>query len=409
VPIKLMAASRRRPGLTRAEYFRCLEHYHGTAARQERFKINRYIQNHVIDGAFGILSDTSHKNRTSVREAVVELYFDCFQDMLDCPRSLTAELYPPILHQRGLVPALEWLVLWMQAKYGLIMNLICHKPIESSSQGITIFLFQATRELLFNVVKHAGVNTVSVEIRQQEDQIQIAVADQGVGFNPASLRAANATTGGLGLFSLIERLAHLGGRMEIDSSPGEGTRITLFAPLSSLPLKTAPLVAEKQTFVSAPNKRQTPSDNKEKRIRVVLVDDHKIVRQGLAALLREQPYLQVVGEASNGQSALDLIRQIRPDIVLMDIGLPDISGIEVTQILHNELPDVRIIGLSMFDEGEKAAAIRKAGAVDYVSKGEPSEAVIVAIRACVPVPEQMEKRFPDGDLNGRAPATTTLG
>jgi CheY-like chemotaxis protein len=404
-----MAASRRRPGLTRAEYCRYLEHYHGTAARQERFKINRYIQNHVIDGAFGILSDTSHKNRTSVREAVVELYFDCFQDMLDCPRSLTAELYPPILHQRGLVPALEWLVLWMQAKYGLIMNLICHKPIESSSQGITIFLFQATRELLFNVVKHAGVNTVSVEIRQQEDQIQIAVADQGVGFNPASLRAANATTGGLGLFSLIERLAHLGGRMEIDSSPGKGTRITLFAPLSSLPLKTAPLVAEKQTFVSAPNKRQTPSDNKEKRIRVVLVDDHKIVRQGLAALLREQPYLQVVGEASNGQSALDLIRQIRPDIVLMDIGLPDISGIEVTQILHNELPDVRIIGLSMFDEGEKAAAIRKAGAVDYVSKGEPSEAVIVAIRACVPVPEQMEKRFPDGDLNGRAPATTTLG
>jgi hypothetical protein len=78
-----MAASRRRPGLTRAEYCRYLEHYHGTAARQERFKINRYIQNHVIDGAFGILSDTSHKNRTSVREAVVELYFDCFQDMLD--------------------------------------------------------------------------------------------------------------------------------------------------------------------------------------------------------------------------------------------------------------------------------------------------------------------------------------
>jgi hypothetical protein len=83
VPIKLMAASRRRPGLTRAEYFRYIEHYHGTVARQERFKINRYIQNHVIDGAFGVLSDTSHKNKTSDLEAVVELYFDCFQDMID--------------------------------------------------------------------------------------------------------------------------------------------------------------------------------------------------------------------------------------------------------------------------------------------------------------------------------------
>jgi EthD domain len=83
VPIKLMAASRRRPGLTRAEYFRYIEHYHGTVARIERFKIDRYIQNHVIDGAFGVLSDTSHKNKAVDREGVVELYFSSFRDMLD--------------------------------------------------------------------------------------------------------------------------------------------------------------------------------------------------------------------------------------------------------------------------------------------------------------------------------------
>jgi hypothetical protein len=83
VPIKLMAASRRRPGLTRAEYFRYIEHYHGTVARLERFKIDRYIQNHVIDGAFGVLSDTSHKNKAVDREGVVELYFSNFRDMLD--------------------------------------------------------------------------------------------------------------------------------------------------------------------------------------------------------------------------------------------------------------------------------------------------------------------------------------
>ena len=82
MPITLMAASRRRPGLTRAEYFRYIEHYHGTVARLERFKIDRYIQNHVIDGAFGVLSDTSHKNKATDREAVVELYFYQFPDML---------------------------------------------------------------------------------------------------------------------------------------------------------------------------------------------------------------------------------------------------------------------------------------------------------------------------------------
>jgi hypothetical protein len=81
--MKLMAASRRRPGLTRAEYFRYIEHYHGTVARVERFKIEKYIQNHVIDGAFGVLSDAGgHQNKVADRDAVVELHFDSFRDML---------------------------------------------------------------------------------------------------------------------------------------------------------------------------------------------------------------------------------------------------------------------------------------------------------------------------------------
>jgi len=83
MPIKLMAASRKRPGLTHAEYQRYLEFYHGTIARQERLKINTYIQNHVIDGAFGVLSDESHQQTVVDRDAVVELYFDTFPEMIE--------------------------------------------------------------------------------------------------------------------------------------------------------------------------------------------------------------------------------------------------------------------------------------------------------------------------------------
>jgi hypothetical protein len=82
MPIKLMAASRRRPGLTRAEYQRYIEFYHGTIARQERFKIESYVQNHVIDGAFGTLADSTHQ-QVAERDAVVELYFNNFRDMLE--------------------------------------------------------------------------------------------------------------------------------------------------------------------------------------------------------------------------------------------------------------------------------------------------------------------------------------
>jgi hypothetical protein len=81
MPIKLMAASRKRPGLTRAEYQRYLEFYHGTIARRERFQIRSYVQNHVIDGAFGVLEDATHQ-QVADRDAVVELCFDNFADML---------------------------------------------------------------------------------------------------------------------------------------------------------------------------------------------------------------------------------------------------------------------------------------------------------------------------------------
>ena len=82
MPIKLMAASRRRPGLTRAEYQRYIEFYHGSIARRERFKISSYIQNHVIDGAFGVLADATHQ-QVAERDAVVELSFDNFRDMME--------------------------------------------------------------------------------------------------------------------------------------------------------------------------------------------------------------------------------------------------------------------------------------------------------------------------------------
>ncbi len=151
---------------------------------------------------------------------------------------------------------------------------------------------------------------------------------------------------------------------------------------------------------------QVGSGDQKNGIRIVLVDDHMIMRQGLAGLLRTQPEMQVVGEASDGQSALVLIRRLRPDVVVMDIGLPDMSGIEVTRIIHRELPDVRIIGLSMFEEGEQATALRNAGAADYIAKSGPSEAVIAAIRACIPKLKQNE---PSACGTNRKLTASTLG
>jgi DNA-binding NarL/FixJ family response regulator len=106
------------------------------------------------------------------------------------------------------------------------------------------------------------------------------------------------------------------------------------------------------------------------------------MRQGLVRLLQESPDMEVVGEAGDGQEALDLVRRLSPDAVVMDVDMPRVSGIEATAQLTKEFPQLKIIALSMWDESERGAAMSNAGAVAYVNKADPPEALIDTIRRC---------------------------
>jgi two-component system, NarL family, invasion response regulator UvrY len=118
------------------------------------------------------------------------------------------------------------------------------------------------------------------------------------------------------------------------------------------------------------------------KIRVLLADDHQVVRESLAKLLQERPEIQVIGEAGDGNSAVELVRQLKPDVVLMDLSLPTISGFEATRKIVSEYPDIRVIGLSAHESAEFADALRKVGAVNFLTKFEPAERLIAAILAC---------------------------
>jgi two-component system NarL family response regulator len=134
---------------------------------------------------------------------------------------------------------------------------------------------------------------------------------------------------------------------------------------------------------------------------VLVVDDHALARQGLIGLLRAAPEIEVVGEAADGRTAVEMVRRLGPDVVTMDVSLPKVDGVEATRIVRREFPEVRVIGLSMFEEGERAEAMRRAGAVSYLSKGGPTSAVLEEIRRCAtlpppstPAPDVSEKRAP---------------
>jgi CheY-like chemotaxis protein len=325
----------------------------------------------------------------AVRQAATGVH-ELIDQSIDCSRSLTAELSPPILHEGGLVAALEWLALWMEQKHGLAVVLRADEHAEPETEDMKVLLFQAVRELLFNAVKHAQVKTVHVDVKRSDGQVQVRVADEGVGFDPRAVRAKAGRTGGFGLFSIRERLDLLGGQMEVDSSPGHGSRFALRAPVRRIVPGEQPDEMHDQPKAQiakvsdSPPPDPTGTCDAVRRIRVLLADDHLVVRQGLARLLKAEPDIEVVGEASDGVVALELARQLLPDVVTMDVSMPRMDGIEATRILHAELPEVRVIGLSMFEEAERAAAMRQAGAVNYLPKNGPADALIQAIRACLP-------------------------
>ena len=117
-------------------------------------------------------------------------------------------------------------------------------------------------------------------------------------------------------------------------------------------------------------------------MRVLLVDDHAIVRQGLMRLLAAEPDLEVVGEAADGKLAVEMTKELWPDVVLMDISMPVMNGIEATRAIRTQCPSVQVIGLSMFTAAEQAQTLLDAGAVAYASKTDPPQHLLAAIRAC---------------------------
>ena len=119
-----------------------------------------------------------------------------------------------------------------------------------------------------------------------------------------------------------------------------------------------------------------------KRIRLLLAEDHTVLRQGLAGLLGQEPDMEVVGEADDGEMAVSLASRVHPDVVLMDMGLPKMDGVETTREIRRASPGVRVIGLSMYEEQEKAEAMLRAGAAFYLRKSGPAEALVKAIRCC---------------------------
>jgi DNA-binding NarL/FixJ family response regulator len=120
-----------------------------------------------------------------------------------------------------------------------------------------------------------------------------------------------------------------------------------------------------------------------KSIRILLADDHTIVRQGMAKLLDEQPDLEVIGEATNGQAVVDMAVELEPDIIVMDIAMPRLNGIEAAKRVRKDLPECRILILSMYSHEHYIHQLMETGISGYLLKDSSGQDIIKAIRAAI--------------------------
>jgi CheY-like chemotaxis protein len=218
--------------------------------------------------------------------------------------------------------------------------------------------------------------------------MRLDVVDEGVGFDADAQGGGRIGEGsGFGLFQIRERVRLAGGEMQIEGTPNEGTRVTILLPPDGPPLvevqAEAGLPAGAKPLADVPAHAR-PATAPATKLRVLVVDDHPIVRKGLADLLREQKEIETVIEASDGPEAVALCRQSPLDVVVMDVTMPRMDGVEATRRIKQSRPEIRIIGLSMHENGDMAKAMMDAGAVAYFRKDVRADALISAILAGVP-------------------------
>ena len=206
------------------------------AEQRERRRIAQILHDDIQQMLYGVqvklhlLSQSISPVEQEINQRYLSEIEQFISQIIELNRTLTVDLSPPVLQEQGLGEALGWLVNRMREVHNLHINLEIQTKNQPLDIDLQVLIFHLVRELLFNVIKHAGVQEAEVKMYEAEEMLVIQVKDKGIGFDPSVVHERLDRGESFGLYSVRERLNLFGGRLEIDTEPGSGARLRIVVP-----------------------------------------------------------------------------------------------------------------------------------------------------------------------------------
>ena len=264
--------------------------------------------------------------------------------------NIATRLRPAVLDDLGLLDALEWHTNDFEKRTGIVC-ILKKGDIPPVDGFIAIAVYRVAQEALTNAARHSGATHVEVSFERVDGLLTLTVQDNGRGFDPEMLQTQNE----FGIAGMRERANLLGGELDILSQAGGG---------------------DLDSFDSAAKRYYWRGD----LIKVMLADDHSIVRAGLRRIIEDAGDMEVVIEAADGREAIEMSRQTPPDVAVVDISMPGLDGLEVINQLLIDSPGLPVLVLTMHEEEQYVIRTISAGARGYITKRSAPEQLVKAIR-----------------------------
>ncbi|HZO87029.1 MAG TPA: response regulator [Chthonomonadaceae bacterium] len=371
------------------------------AVMEERNRLAREMHDTVAQALAGLVLQIQtaeerleHQDAVTAQEILAGARAQAKKALEDTRRAVQG-LSPASLESRSPADAIAEEVAQLEAQAGITAQFVLMGEEQPLTPEQQLALLRIAQEALTNARKHAQARRVRVGLQYGAEDVTLVVEDDGVGFDVDS-RSVPGPEGGYGLFGMNERARLVGGELRIESTPGWGTRVQArlpyhpASPLAARPADRAllePAGSPVGTALTPPRaalpdiRTQHSTEVDDHRLRVLIADDHAVTRQGVRAMLEASGEIAVVGEAADGAQAAAQARALRPDVVLMDLQMPGVDGLEGLRRIQAEQPDLPVVILTTFQTDEALREALRAGARGYLLKDAEPANIVAAVRA----------------------------